>query len=40
MMYKFICENGHISHSAAREQKESGCPTCHAPSELIEEEEA
>lgn len=37
-MYKFICENNHISHSAAKEQKNPGCPTCGAASELVDEE--
>lgn len=38
-MYKFICENNHISHSAAKEQRNPECPTCGAPSKLVEEEQ-
>lgn len=36
-MYKFICTEGHVSHSAAKEQKNPGCPECGAPSKLVEE---
>lgn len=39
-MYKFICVNNHISHSASREQRDMRCPMCHEPARLQTEKDA
>lgn len=37
-MYVFTCSNDHKSYSASKEQKESSCPTCGGPTQLVDED--
>lgn len=36
MSYIFICENGHISHSASKDQRDPSCPQCRERTQLVE----